>query len=48
MYQNEIITSRMLCAGSPGKDACQGDSGGPLVLKGESAQTDIVVGVVSW
>ena len=24
------ITSSMLCAGSPGKDACQGDSGGPL------------------
>jgi trypsin len=48
MYRNEMITSRMLCAASPGKDACQGDSGGPLLLKSSSADSDLVVGVVSW
>ena len=31
LYSNSDITSRMLCASEPGKDACQGDSGGPLI-----------------
>ncbi|CAG7687917.1 unnamed protein product, partial [Allacma fusca] len=40
------ITSRMLCAAAPSKDACQGDSGGPLVLESNDRYTQI--GVVSW
>ena len=31
LYTSSDITSRMLCAAEPGKDACQGDSGGPLI-----------------
>ena len=31
LYSNSDITSRMVCASEPGKDACQGDSGGPLI-----------------
>ena len=27
-FDENQITSRMLCASNPGKDACQGDSGG--------------------
>ena len=28
------ISSAMICAGAPGKDACTGDSGGPLAVLG--------------
>ena len=30
-YSSADITTRMICASEPGKDACQGDSGGPLI-----------------
>ncbi|XP_063229965.1 trypsin 3A1-like isoform X2 [Bacillus rossius redtenbacheri] len=40
------VTSRMLCAISPGKDSTQGDSGGPLVVQGDNGTS--LVGVVSW
>lgn len=39
---NGALTSRMICAAAPGKDACQGDSGGALV------QGNVLVGIVSW
>jgi len=42
------ITENMLCAKRNMQDACQGDSGGPLVIKGGSASSDVLVGVVSW
>merc|ERR1712226_908551 len=45
-YGSGDITSRMLCASNPGKDACQGDSGGPLVTETGSFYT--LIGVVSW
>ena len=38
----EEITSRMICAGSPGFDSCKGDSGGPVVIN------KTLVGVISW
>eukprot|EP00529_Nitzschia_sp_RCC80_P010745 CAMPEP_0113523116 /NCGR_PEP_ID=MMETSP0014_2-20120614/45541_1 /TAXON_ID=2857 /ORGANISM="Nitzschia sp." /LENGTH=638 /DNA_ID=CAMNT_0000421199 /DNA_START=83 /DNA_END=1999 /DNA_ORIENTATION=+ /assembly_acc=CAM_ASM_000159 len=38
----------MLCAGDPGRDSCYGDSGSPLIRRGNSPETDIAVGVVSW
>jgi len=38
------ITSAMMCASAPGRDACQGDSGGPLL----NAVTRKQVGVTSW
>lgn len=42
------VTQNMLCAARPGKDSCQGDSGGPLIIKGNSAEEDVQVGIVSW
>ena len=36
------VTSSMLCAAAPGKDACQGDSGGPLVFKDASNNYHLV------
>uniref|UniRef100_F7A010 Transmembrane serine protease 11D n=1 Tax=Monodelphis domestica TaxID=13616 RepID=F7A010_MONDO len=46
---NGLITSGMICAGTPGggTDACQGDSGGPLMLA-DSRQIWSAVGIVSW
>merc|ERR1712110_149978 len=41
------ITSRMMCASLPGKDACQGDSGGPLVICSRSNDSTLI-GIVSW
>ncbi|KAL7517701.1 hypothetical protein ACHAWX_002600 [Stephanocyclus meneghinianus] len=38
----------MICAFDSGKDSCQGDSGGPLIIPGASADTDTLIGVVSW
>ena len=45
---NGSITGNMLCARTDSQDACQGDSGGPLVIKGNNADRDVLVGVVSW
>ena len=42
------IEDNMLCAWSDNQDACQGDSGGPLIIKGDDADEDVQVGVVSW
>uniref|UniRef100_A0A182MVV3 Peptidase S1 domain-containing protein n=1 Tax=Anopheles culicifacies TaxID=139723 RepID=A0A182MVV3_9DIPT len=36
------VTSSMVCAGEPRRDACNGDSGGPLVCN------DKLYGIVSW
>ncbi|RVE48361.1 hypothetical protein evm_007021 [Chilo suppressalis] len=33
-WYNHTLTTRMFCAGGPGKDACQGDSGGGAVSEG--------------
>ncbi|XP_034244233.1 trypsin beta-like [Thrips palmi] len=38
---NAVLTSRMICAAAPGKDACTYDSGGPLV-DGSGVQVGIV------
>eukprot|EP00544_Gedaniella_sp_CCMP2646_P009510 CAMPEP_0202485578 /NCGR_PEP_ID=MMETSP1361-20130828/4393_1 /ASSEMBLY_ACC=CAM_ASM_000849 /TAXON_ID=210615 /ORGANISM="Staurosira complex sp., Strain CCMP2646" /LENGTH=418 /DNA_ID=CAMNT_0049114525 /DNA_START=80 /DNA_END=1336 /DNA_ORIENTATION=+ len=46
-YQ-DFIYPDMMCAYSLGKDACFGDSGGPLLIKGNSANTDLIVGITSW
>lgn len=37
-----FLSSSMLCASEPGRDACNGDSGGPLVTGGRQ------IGIVSW
>ena len=42
------LQDNMLCAMDPGQDSCQGDSGGPLIDKGSDANSDVLVGVVSW
>lgn len=47
-YGFDAITDEMLCAADPNEDSCQGDSGGPLFLKGDSAEDDLQVGIVSW
>lgn len=47
-YGFNVIKDQMLCASDPGEDSCQGDSGGPLFLKGDSAEEDSQVGIVSW
>ena len=46
--QKESITSNMLCAAGPKKDACQNDSGGPLVTYDEEDNYFVQIGVVSW
>jgi trypsin len=46
-YQG-LITDDMLCARDPGQDSCQGDSGGPMIRGGGNANSDRLVGVVSW
>jgi len=45
-YNPGEVTSTMICARAPGKDACSGDSGGPLITKEGSTYT--LIGVVSW
>lgn len=47
-YGSNEIKDAMLCAADPGEDSCQGDSGGPLIVTGNSADTDLQVGIVSW
>jgi secreted trypsin-like serine protease len=43
------VTHNQLCAsGGSTHDSCQGDSGGPLIIKGDDADNDVLVGVVSW
>lgn len=42
------ITTQMICASSPGKDACQGDSGGPLIAAENGGKFYSLIGVVSW
>ncbi|KAL7482728.1 hypothetical protein ACHAW6_008385, partial [Cyclotella cf. meneghiniana] len=46
-YPGDIYAS-MICTFLPGKDSCQGDSGGPLIIPGSSADTDTLIGMVSW
>ncbi|KAG1657263.1 hypothetical protein FOA52_010834 [Chlamydomonas sp. UWO 241] len=48
-YSGTILDS-MVCAGLPagGADACQGDSGGPLIIRGDSAESDRLHGIVSF
>lgn len=41
---NGVISSSMLCAASPGRDACYGDSGGPLM----DSNFNVQVGIVSF
>ena len=48
-YLDEEITDAMLCASGDGiRDACDGDSGGPLIIKGQDANSDVQVGIVSF
>jgi len=42
------ITDNMICGRRQGKDSCQGDSGGPLIIRGNNAESDKLVGIVSW
>ena len=44
----DSIKDSMLCAADRDEDSCQGDSGGPLFLKGNSEESDLQVGIVSW
>ncbi|XP_050679259.1 trypsin I-P1-like [Leptidea sinapis] len=41
-YDERLLHSAVICAGSEGKDSCLGDSGGPLVCHG------VLAGIVSW
>ncbi len=41
------VTDNSICAEDGGKSAfCNGGSGGPLIIKGDSASTDLLVGVI--
>lgn len=43
------IKDGMLCTfEGRGEGSCQGDSGGPLVVRGQNAEEDVQVGLVSW
>jgi trypsin len=41
------VSTNMICAAAPGKDACQGDSGGPLMIKGPDGVYQLH-GLTSW
>lgn len=43
-FEDDLITSSMMCAYADGTDACKGDSGGQLYDK----EANVVVGIVSW
>jgi secreted trypsin-like serine protease len=48
-FDASSVTETQLCAsGGSTHDSCQGDSGGPLIVKGDNADTDVLVGLVSW
>ncbi len=49
-HYRDMVTDKMICATSNdyNKDTCNGDSGGPLFVKGETADLDVQVGIVSW
>lgn len=42
------ITPRMICGRRRGSSVCLGDSGGPLFVKGDTAETDILIGITSF
>jgi len=42
LYETEMITSNMFCAGKTGRDSCKGDSGGAIVYGKRQ------IGIVSW
>ena len=42
LYETEMITSNMFCAGETGRDSCKGDSGGAVVYRKRQ------IGIVSW
>eukprot|EP00588_Corethron_pennatum_P005220 CAMPEP_0194299520 /NCGR_PEP_ID=MMETSP0169-20130528/60765_1 /TAXON_ID=218684 /ORGANISM="Corethron pennatum, Strain L29A3" /LENGTH=423 /DNA_ID=CAMNT_0039049623 /DNA_START=11 /DNA_END=1279 /DNA_ORIENTATION=- len=49
IYGN-ILSDQMMCTVSsgPDTDVFKGDSGGPLIIKGDSAENDVAVGIVSF
>jgi len=47
-YTIDIVDSMMCTESENKRDSCQGDSGGPLIRRGDNAEGDIVVGIVSW
>ena len=48
-HYRDMVTDKMICATSNEyKDTCNGDSGGPLFVRGENADLDVQVGIVSW
>ena len=47
-YSKYDITTNMICAYEPNKDACQGDSGGPIVAYNEEDNCFVQFGIVSW
>jgi trypsin len=46
-YQG-LISPEMICVLGDGQGQCSGDSGSPYILLGDSVETDIQVGIVSW
>jgi len=43
-----MVSGRMICLASPGKDACQGDSGGPAIAKIPGSDEPVLFGTTSW
>lgn len=43
-----MVSGRMICLASPGKDACQGDSGGPAITKLDSSDEPVLFATTSW
>ena len=46
-YQGQV-SSDMICFLGQNSGQCNGDSGGPYLLLGDSYETDVQVGTVSW
>ena len=47
-YGDRYVDDDSMCAHHPDRGSCLGDSGGPLIVRGDTAEDDLLVGMVSF